>query len=187
MAIFQRMWDVLGLNVDDEELEYDDEDMQEDDAQEQAWQEQQEQQQQQQRRRNAPSNASGNVVGMPNRGGVQPEMMVMEPRSFDEMPQVVAALKQRKSVILNLSLMDADSAQRCVDFVSGGTFALDGHQHRIGETIFLFTPGFVQISSYAPSAPPIPSSYMPPVPQQQSRRSASPVPAWAIDDINMAQ
>ena len=64
-------------------------------------------------------------------------------RSFEEIPQVVSALKQRKTVILNLDLMDADTAQRCVDFVAGGVFAIDGHQERVGETVFLFTPSLV--------------------------------------------
>ncbi len=42
-------------------------------------------------------------------------------------------------------MMDPDQAQRAVDFVAGGTYALDGHQERIGESIFLFTPSCVQV------------------------------------------
>ena len=68
----------------------------------------------------------------------------MEPRSFEEMPQAIQALRERKSVVLNLTIMDPDQAQRAVDFVAGGTYAIDGHQERIGESIFLFTPNCVQ-------------------------------------------
>lgn len=168
------MWDVLGLGATDDELEYDEADMQADDAQEELWQEEQEAD----KRRTPPNN----VVGMPQRG-VPPEMLVVEPRSFEEVPQVVMALKQRKSVILNLNLMDADTAQRCVDFVAGGTFALDGHQHRIGETIFLFTPGFVQISSYAPGESPASVPYTPPIP----RRATAPAHAWTINGMEAVQ
>ncbi len=89
-----------------------------------------------------------NVVGMPNRNLGHTEMCLMEPQSFEEMPQAVMALRERKSIILNLGLMDADTAQRCVDFIAGAAFAVDGHQERLGEHIFLFTPSFVQISSY---------------------------------------
>jgi cell division inhibitor SepF len=61
------------------------------------------------------------------------------------MPAAIRALKERKSVVLNLTMMDPDQAQRAVDFVAGGTYALDGHQERIGESIFLFTPSCVQV------------------------------------------
>lgn len=86
-----------------------------------------------------------NVIGMPGALNGISEVMVMEPRTFEEMPQAIRALKERKSVVLNLTIMDPDQAQRAVDFVAGGTYALDGHQERIGESIFLFTPSCVQV------------------------------------------
>ena len=86
-----------------------------------------------------------NVIGMPGALNGISEVVVMEPRTFEEMPQAIRALKERKSVVLNLNIMDPDQAQRAVDFVAGGTYALDGHQERIGESIFLFTPSCVQV------------------------------------------
>jgi cell division inhibitor SepF len=91
---------------------------------------------------------SSNVVGMPGANrywGAAAEVLVMEPRAFEEMPQVISALRERKSVVLNLSLMDAAQAQRAVDFVAGATYTIDGHQERVGENIFLFTPSCVQV------------------------------------------
>lgn len=73
------------------------------------------------------------------------EVVVMEPRSFEEMPQVIQSLRERKSVLLNLNMMDPKQAQRAVDFVAGGTYAVEGHQERVGEMIFLFTPNCVQV------------------------------------------
>jgi cell division inhibitor SepF len=89
-----------------------------------------------------------NVVGMPGASrfwGSVAEVLVMEPRAFEEMPQVIQALRERKSVVLNLSLMEPAQAQRAVDFVAGATFTIDGHQERVGENIFLFTPSCVQV------------------------------------------
>jgi cell division inhibitor SepF len=86
-----------------------------------------------------------NVIGMPGSMNGISEVVVMEPRTFEEMPAAIRALKERKSVVLNLTVMDPDQAQRAVDFVAGGTYALDGHQERIGESIFLFTPSCVQV------------------------------------------
>ena len=88
-----------------------------------------------------------NVIGMPGAVNGMSEVVVMEPRTFEEMPQAIRALRERKSVVLNLTIMDPDQAQRAVDFVAGGTYAIDGHQERIGESIFLFTPNCVQVST----------------------------------------
>ncbi|QNP30825.1 cell division protein SepF [Cylindrospermopsis curvispora] len=88
-----------------------------------------------------------NVIGMPGAINGISEVLVLEPRTFEEMPQAIQALRERKSLVLNLTIMDPDQAQRAVDFVAGGTYALDGHQERIGESIFLFTPSCVQVST----------------------------------------
>lgn len=119
---------------------------------------------------------SGNVIGMPNAGrwwGAVAEVIVMQPRSFDEMPNVIQSLKERKSVVLNLTLMDAEQAQRSVDFVAGATFTIDGHQERIGESIFLFTPNCVQVSTQVGGTHEIPHPPITAVP--------SPTPTWGMD------
>ncbi len=97
-----------------------------------------------------PAGSGGsNVVGMPGAGRYwgsnAAEVLVLEPRAFEEMPQVIQALRDRKSVVLNLSLMEPAQAQRSVDFVAGATFTIDGHQERVGENIFLFTPSCVEV------------------------------------------
>jgi cell division inhibitor SepF len=94
-----------------------------------------------------PKSNMGNVINMPGAINGISEVLVLEPRTFEEMPQAIQALRERKSVVLNLTIMDPDQAQRAVDFVAGGTYALDGHQERIGESIFLFTPSCVQVST----------------------------------------
>jgi cell division inhibitor SepF len=83
--------------------------------------------------------------------GIPTEFVLLQPRSFAEIPQAVQALRQCKSIVLNLCFLDPDQAQRCADYVAGGTFAIDGYQQRLDETIFLFTPSFVQINHQSPS------------------------------------
>ena len=117
----------------------------------------------------------GNVIGMPGVNGLS-QVMVMEPRTFEEMPQAIQALRERKSVVLNLTMMDPDQAQRAVDFVAGGTYALDGHQERIGDSIFLFAPSCVQVTSQ--------SSVLNDAPMTQPRvvrPTAVPAPAWSSE------
>jgi len=88
-----------------------------------------------------------NVIGMPGANNGPNEIVMLEPQSFEKMAEVIQVLRERKTVILNLNMMEPDDAQRAVDFVAGGTYAIDGHQERVGESIFLFTPSCVQVSS----------------------------------------
>ncbi|MEM6255256.1 MAG: cell division protein SepF [Cyanobacteria bacterium P01_D01_bin.156] len=118
-----------------------------------------------------------NVIGMPGAINGVSEVVVMEPRSFEEMPQAIQALRERKSVVLNLTIMDPDQAQRAVDFVAGGTYAMDGHQERIGESIFLFTPNCVQVSMPVDELENLPMEEPPAMP------SAAPTPAWATEQV----
>ncbi|WP_017292878.1 cell division protein SepF [Geminocystis herdmanii] len=92
-----------------------------------------------------------NVIGMPGVSNAVNEVVIIEPHSFDEIPQVIQTLREQRCVLLNLNVMEPDEAQRAVDFVAGGTYAIDGHQERIGESIFLFTPRNVKVSTVSGS------------------------------------
>ena len=120
-----------------------------------------------------------NVIGMPGISSAAAEVNLMEPRSFDEMPRAIQALRERKTVILNLTMMEPDQAQRAVDFVAGGTFAIDGHQERVGESIFLFAPSCVTVtnSSQDEASSPTVVSREAEVPDQPES-AAAPSPAW---------
>ena len=116
-------------------------------------------------------NNKGNVVAMPGINNIA-EVVVVEPHSFDEMPQVIQTLRERTSVVLNLNVMEPEEAQSAVDFVAGGTYAIDGHQERIGESIFLFTPNCVKVSNLSGTVHDVPD-----IPVNPSR-TPSPVANW---------
>jgi len=80
------------------------------------------------------------------------EVLVVEPRQFEESVEIVDHLRNRKSVLLNLHMLDNEQSQRVVDFLSGATWAIDGHQQRIGDGVFLFAPASVTISSESNSS-----------------------------------
>ena len=119
--------------------------------------------------------AGTNVIGMPGLSTASAEVTLMEPRSFDEMPRAIQALRERKTVILNLTMMEPDQAQRAVDFVAGGTFAIDGHQERVGESIFLFAPSCVTVTTATAEEPSSPTVVSREVSQEPE---AAPAPAW---------
>ncbi|TCD55166.1 cell division protein SepF [Synechococcus sp. BS55D] len=126
----------------------------------------------------SPFGGSSNVIGMPGISTAAAEVMLMEPRSFDEMPKAIQALRERKTVILNLTMMEPDQAQRAVDFVAGGTFAIDGHQERVGESIFLFAPSCVSVTNAGHEEASSPTVVSRDVEQSSAEASMAPAPAW---------
>ena len=130
------------------------------------------------------NNRSSKVVGMPGFSNSSSEVSLMEPRSFDEMPQAIQALRERKTVILNLTMMDPDQAQRAVDFVAGGTYAIDGHQERVGESIFLFSPSCVNVTSSSPEEASPSSVSTKNTPQNSFENNTAPEPAWGNSKIS---
>ena len=122
-----------------------------------------------------------NVIGMPGVNNGLSEVVVCEPHSFEEMPQVIQSLRDRRSVVLNLNMMDPDEAQRAVDFVAGGTYAIDGHQERIGDSIFLFTPNCVQVTNQSGVVHEVSPA------QPAAPRTATPTPAWDEEMAPVAQ
>jgi len=94
--------------------------------------------------RNNQSQAS-NVVSHPGFKGY--EVVVSEPRSYEESVSIVKQLKDKKTVILNLHLLDKEQAMRIVDFLCGATHALNGNQQKIGDSVFIFTPSNVALSA----------------------------------------
>ena len=92
------------------------------------------------------SQKKDNVVSYPSARGT--ELMVIEPRSFSEdSMQLIKYLQEGRTIVLNLHLLDKEQAQRLVDFVSGATQALVGHQQKIADTVFIFAPKNISISA----------------------------------------
>ena len=83
------------------------------------------------------------------------EVVVIEPTSFNDSLEIAKNLSERKTVVLNLEMLENESSQRIVDFLAGATFALDGHQQKIGDGVFIFTPKNVNISSEQEKSQPI--------------------------------
>ncbi|MCL2493599.1 MAG: cell division protein SepF [Clostridiales bacterium] len=97
-----------------------------------------------------------NVIAMPGRAVVERltqkfKIVVVEPRSFDECPKLVDSLKARKPVIINLESIENDTARKVFDFLSGGTYALNGNVQKIAQNIFVFLPENVDVSTASES------------------------------------
>jgi len=75
------------------------------------------------------------------------EIVVLEPRTLEDARRGADFVKARRPVFVNLQGVESEVARRIVDFLSGSTYALDGHLQRVGEEMFLFTPSNVAITA----------------------------------------
>jgi FtsZ-interacting cell division protein YlmF len=95
-----------------------------------------------------------NVIAMPNsrtdmvqRITQRFKIVVIDPKGFEDCPQLVDSLKAKKPVIINLEALETDKARKIFDFLSGATYALSGNVQKIAANIFIFMPANVDISS----------------------------------------
>lgn len=68
------------------------------------------------------------------------QMVLFEPRSFEEAEEIAKHLKQKRACVVNLHRLQRDYAQRTIDFLTGVVFALDGTIQKIGHNVILCAP-----------------------------------------------
>jgi cell division inhibitor SepF len=74
-------------------------------------------------------------------------IVMTEPKNFDECPRLVDNLKRREPIIINLEKIETDTARKIFDFLSGATYALNGNIQKIANNIFVFVPQNVNVSA----------------------------------------
>lgn len=74
------------------------------------------------------------------------EIIIYEPRIYEDSLNVATYLRMGKPVLLNLKYLDAEAGKRLIDFVCGTTYAINGHMLKVGESIFLFSPEHIAIT-----------------------------------------
>lgn len=75
------------------------------------------------------------------------EVMFYEPKVYEDSLNISTNLRAGSPVLVNLKHLDPAEGTRLIDFVCGTAYAIDGHMMKIGESIFLFTPGNIAITS----------------------------------------
>ncbi|OTA40573.1 MAG: hypothetical protein A6D92_15690, partial [Symbiobacterium thermophilum] len=99
-------------------------------------------------RRSAPERR-GQVVpisAVPSKQGTV-KVVVVEPRSFEEVQTIVDQMKARRPVILNLESLDKDLAQKILNFLNGAIYALNGETQRVSAGIFFYAPPGIDVST----------------------------------------
>lgn len=73
-------------------------------------------------------------------------ILLTSPASFSEVRDIADALKQGKSILLNLEHADTDTAHRMIDFFRGFIYAINGSLERMSHTLLILSPAGVSIS-----------------------------------------
>lgn len=89
------------------------------------------------------SNRSSKVVPMRSS---DMEVCVIKPTYYESTRDIIDTLLDGKAVVLNLEGMKLDLAQRIIDSVSGGCYAISGNLQKISGYIYLVTPQSVDIT-----------------------------------------
>jgi cell division inhibitor SepF len=80
---------------------------------------------------------SGKVL---NINSNKPSVVLFRPTKYGECSTPADDLRARKAVIVNMEDVDASTACRVVDFLSGCAYALDGKVRKIASDTYLFCP-----------------------------------------------
>jgi len=85
------------------------------------------------------------LKGKREKGEGTSEIVVYEPKVYEDSLNISANLRGGNPVIINLKHLEPAEGTRLIDFVCGTAYAIDGHMMKVGETIFLFTPKEINI------------------------------------------
>lgn len=92
------------------------------------------------------SSRGSKVVPMRGASSSDMEVCVIKPTHYENTKDIIDTLLEGKSVVLNLEGIKIDLAQRIVDSVIGGCYAISGNLQKISGYIYLVTPQSVDIT-----------------------------------------
>lgn len=86
---------------------------------------------------------NNNVVNLHTNTNMK--IVVHEPLSYEEAPNIVDDLKSRKVIVINFEQLDQDLKRQIFDFINGGLYALEGKIQKVTKDIFILAPNNVEI------------------------------------------
>lgn len=75
----------------------------------------------------------------------QLKVVVMQPMNYNDAPEIVDHLKEKKPVVVNLEKLEKAVASKIFDFLSGSVYALDGSMQQVSAGILLIVPNTMGI------------------------------------------
>lgn len=88
-----------------------------------------------------------NVSHAPAQQSKAYRMIVVEPYTFGDSEKIADHLKSYRPVVINLEKTEEEVGRRLIDFVSGVTYALEGHIEQVSQAIFLAVPNNMTVDT----------------------------------------
>lgn len=76
-----------------------------------------------------------------------PKVVLKKPSEFQDIMEIVDAIKARKIIVMNISEVDSKLAQRMIDYIVGACYALNGSFEEISRLIYVIAPDNVEITN----------------------------------------
>ena len=80
------------------------------------------------------------IEGATNKIAANTNIVLFEPRQFEEAQEIASHIKQKRACAINLHRMPNEYRQRIIDFLSGVIFALEGSINKVGDNVILCSP-----------------------------------------------
>ena len=75
------------------------------------------------------------------------KVMVTKPMNYDDAREIADAIKARKIVLVNATILETKVAQRLVDFISGSCYVLGATLQEIEQRVYLLSPSNVEVTN----------------------------------------
>ncbi len=79
-------------------------------------------------------------------------IVIKYPMSVEDCEEYIVNLRRKEPIIINLEKVESQISRRIVDYLNGAISALDGETKIVSNTIIIFAPKSVRISSPADGA-----------------------------------
>ena len=75
------------------------------------------------------------------------KVTITKPVDYEEATEICEALKNRRIVLVNTTVLELKIAQRLLDFISGSCYALGGEWQQIEKGVYLLSPSNVEVTN----------------------------------------
>ncbi|WP_026886447.1 cell division protein SepF [Clostridium beijerinckii] len=75
------------------------------------------------------------------------KVTITKPIDYEEATEICEALKNRRIVLVNTTVLEIKIAQRLLDFISGSCYALGGELQQIEKGVYILSPSNVEVTN----------------------------------------
>lgn len=92
-------------------------------------------------------NSKKNKIVSIKNNNILPRILLKKPTEFQDIMEIIDAVKSRRTVVINMQDIEPKKAQRMIDYIVGACYALNGSFEQIAKSIYIFAPENVEVSN----------------------------------------